>query len=82
MTVVAPLPRSVLPRAPVPWRVPAASLPAPVQGLLQRLAEGPVIGDGGYVMALERRGYVHAGLWTPEVAKEHPETRNFIHNIL
>jgi betaine-homocysteine S-methyltransferase len=28
------------------------------QGLLQRLAEGPVIGDGGFIFALEKRGYV------------------------
>jgi betaine-homocysteine S-methyltransferase len=29
-----------------------------VQGLLERLAEGPVIGDGGFVFQLEKRGYV------------------------
>lgn len=31
------------------------------------------MGDGGYVMQLERRGYVKAGHWTPEAAVEHPE---------
>jgi betaine-homocysteine S-methyltransferase len=43
------------------------------QSLLERLAEGPVIGDGGFVFALEKRGYVKAGPWTPEAAVEHPE---------
>lgn len=31
------------------------------------------MGDGGYVLQLERRGYVKAGNWTPEAAVEHPE---------
>jgi len=43
------------------------------QTLLERLAEGPVIGDGGFVFALEKRGYVKAGPWTPEAAIEHPD---------
>jgi len=32
-----------------------------------------IIGDGSYVFTLERRGYVLAGAWTPEVAVQHPE---------
>ena len=57
------------------------------KGILERLNEGPVIGDGGFVFALEKRGYVKAGPWTPEATVEHPEagmyqfwvgnTRNF-----
>ena len=43
------------------------------QGLLERLAEGPVIGDGGFVFEMEKRGYVKAGPWTPEVLMENPE---------
>jgi len=43
------------------------------QTLLERLAAGPVIGDGGFVFALEKRGYVKAGPWTPEAAIEHPD---------
>lgn len=44
------------------------------QGLLERLDAGEVvIGDGGFVFALEKRGYVKAGPWTPEAAVEHPE---------
>ena len=42
------------------------------QGLLERLAEGPVIGDGGFVFALEKRGYAKAGPWTPEAVVENP----------
>ena len=41
---------------------------------MERLAAGEVvIGDGGFVFALEKRGYVKAGPWTPEAAAEHPE---------
>ena len=40
---------------------------------MERLAEGPIIGDGGFVFALERRGYVKAGPWTPEAAVENPD---------
>ena len=47
------------------------------QTLLERLAEGPVIGDGGFVFALEKRGYVKAGPWTPEAAVEEPEAGKF-----
>ena len=41
-------------------------------GILERLAEGPVLGDGGYLLELEKRGYVQAGPFTPEVVIEHP----------
>ena len=27
-----------------------------MQGILERLAEGPVIGDGGFIFELEKRG--------------------------
>lgn len=43
------------------------------QGFLERLNAGPVICDGGFVFALEKRGYVQAGPWTPEAVIEHPE---------
>ena len=32
-----------------------------------------MIGDGGFVFALEKRGYVKAGPWTPEAVMEEPE---------
>jgi len=46
---------------------------------LERLAQGPVIGDGGFVFALEKRGYVKAGPWTPESAVEDPEAVRQLH---
>jgi len=51
----------------------------PKKGLLERLAEGPVIGDGGFVFAMEKRGYVKAGPWTPEVVMENPEAVEGLH---
>src|SRR5436309_3054233 len=41
-------------------------------GILERLAKGVVLGDGGYLLELEKRGYVQAGPFTPEVVLEHP----------
>lgn len=41
---------------------------------MERLGAGEiVIGDGGFVFALEKRGYVKAGPWTPEASVEYPE---------
>ena len=41
--------------------------------ILTRLEAGEVIlGDGSYVVTLERRGYVKAGNYTPESSVEHP----------
>jgi betaine-homocysteine S-methyltransferase len=47
--------------------------------LLERLAEGPVLGDGGYLLELERRGYVRAGPFTPEVSITAPEALTQLH---
>jgi len=52
---------------------------APKKGLLQRLDEGVVIGDGGFVFALEKRCYVKAGPWTPEATVEHPDAVKQLH---
>ena len=46
---------------------------------LERLAAGPVLGDGGYLLELERRGYVRAGPFTPEVSVTHPEALAQLH---
>lgn len=43
------------------------------KGILERLAEGPVIGDGSTVLTLEKRGYATAGHWTTEAVVEYPE---------
>merc|ERR1719186_589141 len=52
---------------------------SPKKGLLQRLEEGPVIGDGGFLFELEKRGYITAGPFTPEVVVEHPEAVKQLH---
>src|ERR1700710_2368555 len=41
--------------------------------LQQRLSEGVVLGAEGYVFELERRGYVKAGPFVPEVILDAPE---------
>lgn len=47
---------------------------------MERLnANEVVVGDGGFVFALEKRGYVKAGPWTPEAVVENPEAgKNFL----
>ena len=58
----------------------------------ERLKTGVVLGDGGYLIELERRGYVDSGSgrekvgtgrgsgqFTPEVAIEHPEALRELH---
>ena len=47
--------------------------------ILDLLKKGTVLGDGGYVFELERRGYLQAGPYTPEVALEHPEALEQLH---
>ncbi len=49
------------------------SNPHPKSGLLERLKKGPVLCAEGYVFELERRGYVQAGAFVPEVVLDHPE---------
>jgi betaine-homocysteine S-methyltransferase len=48
-------------------------------GLLERLESGPVICAEGYLFELERRGYVQAGAFVPEVVLEHPEVVAQLH---
>ena len=49
------------------------------KGILERLKEGPVLGDGGYLLELEKRGWVRAGPFTPEVALLNPEALRQLH---
>ena len=49
------------------------------EGLLQRLAQGPVICAEGYLFELERRGYVQAGPYVPEVVLDAPEAVRQLH---
>lgn len=64
-------------------------MPKPITELLK---SGVVLGDGGYLIELERRGYVDSGSgrgkvgtgrgsgqFTPEVALEHPEALRELH---
>src|SRR5579862_5035972 len=53
-------------------------------GLLERLAQGPVICAEGYLFELESRGYLQAGAFVPEVVLDHPDVverlhRDFVH---
>jgi betaine-homocysteine S-methyltransferase len=53
-------------------------------GLLDRLERGPVICAEGYLFELERRGYLQAGAFVPEVVLDHPDLvtqlhREFVH---
>ena len=54
-------------------------------GLLERLAQKVlVIGAEGYLFEFERRGYLQAGAFVPEVVLEHPDLveglhRDFVH---
>ena len=52
--------------------------------LLDRLEQGPVLCAEGYLFELERRGYLQAGAYVPEVVLEHPDLvaglhREFVH---
>src|SRR3954463_15702210 len=63
------------------------------ESILDRIArQGVVLGDGGYLIELERRGYVDSGSgrekvgtgkgsgqFTPEVAIEHPDALSELH---
>lgn len=48
-------------------------------GLLDRLASGIVIGGEGYVFELERRGYIKAGPFVPEVVLDYPDALRQLH---
>ncbi len=48
-------------------------------GILEMLAKDVVLGDGGYIVELEKRGYVIAGAFTPELALEYPDAIRELH---
>src|SRR5712664_1423888 len=68
-------------------------IPAPsMKSIAQALKEGVVLGDGGYLIELERRGYVDSGSrrervgtgkgsgqFTPEVTLENPDALRELH---
>ena len=47
--------------------------------LQQRLADGVVVGAEGYVFELERRGYIKAGPFVPEVILDEPDALRQLH---
>src|ERR1700740_1913281 len=54
------------------------------KGLLERLKSEAVICAEGYLFEFERRGYLQAGAFVPEVVLEHPDLveglhREFVH---
>ena len=49
------------------------------RGILDRLSDDVVLGDGGYLLELEKRGYVQAGPFTPEVVIEQPHALVELH---
>src|SRR5256712_12688594 len=72
----------------MPTRTPTPKTPSKTPrkspGLLERLAAGPVICAEGYLFEFERRGYLQAGAFVPEVVLEHPDLveglhRDFVH---
>jgi betaine-homocysteine S-methyltransferase len=50
--------------------------------LQQRLSDGVVLGAEGYVFELERRGYVKAGPFVPEVILDEPDALRQLHREL
>jgi betaine-homocysteine S-methyltransferase len=48
-------------------------------GILERLQKGVVLGAEGYLFELERRGYVKAGPFVPEVVLDYPEAVKELH---
>jgi len=48
-------------------------------GLLERLEKGIVLGAEGYVFEMERRGYIQAGAYVPEVVIDNPEAVKELH---
>src|ERR1700740_1162749 len=49
------------------------------KGILERLKEGPVLGDGGYLLELERAGWGRPGPFTPEVSIVYPDALRELH---
>src|SRR5216110_2887157 len=49
------------------------------RGILERLEAGVVLGAEGYVFELERRGYLKAGPFVPEVVLDFPDAVRELH---
>ena len=51
------------------------------KAILDRLSEGVDLRDGGYLLELERRGYVQAGSFVPGVSLTRPEALAQLHRM-
>src|SRR5947208_4637450 len=49
------------------------------RGLLERLKTDVVVGAEGYVFELEKRGYIKAGPYVPEVVLDFPDALRELH---
>ena len=49
------------------------------KNLIDRLNKGPILCAEGYLFAMERRGYLSAGAFVPEVVLENPEVVTQLH---
>jgi betaine-homocysteine S-methyltransferase len=49
------------------------------KSILERLKAGPVLGAEGYVFELEKRGYIKAGPYVPEVVLDSPDAVRELH---
>ncbi|MEK9886316.1 MAG: homocysteine S-methyltransferase family protein, partial [Pelagibacteraceae bacterium] len=47
--------------------------------LIEKLNKGPVLCAEGYLFAMERRGYLQAGAYVPEVVLENPDVVSQLH---
>src|SRR5881628_1010840 len=68
----------------MPAKKARSKMPQEPLGLLERLAKGPVICAEGYLFEFERRGYLQAGAYVPEIVLERPDLveslhREFVH---
>jgi betaine-homocysteine S-methyltransferase len=50
-----------------------------MSGIAERLRRGTVLGAEGYVFELERRGYIKAGPFVPEVVLDYPDAVRELH---
>ena len=51
----------------------------PSRDIVERLKSGTVLGAEGYVFELERRGYIKAGPYVPEVVLDFPDAVRELH---
>src|SRR6476659_6346158 len=49
------------------------------KNILERLKKGTVLGAEGYLFELERRGYIKAGAYVPEVVLDYPDALRELH---